>query len=44
MFAYGTWLAKCMVSEDVIINLSPILNRLEEKEHIEMFSVANFVW
>ena len=33
-----------LVTEDVIINLSPVLKWLEEKQHNEMFLVANFVW
>ena len=33
-----------MVTEDVLINLSPIFKQLEEQKHTEMFSVANFVW
>ena len=32
-----------MVTEDVLINLSPIFKRLEKK-HTEMFSVPNFEW
>ena len=30
-----------LVTEELIINLSPALKRLEEKQHIEM---ANSVW
>ena len=33
-----------LVTEGVIINLSPVLKQLEEKQHNEMFSVVNFVW
>ena len=32
------------VTEDVIINLSPVFKWLEEKQHTEIFSVANPVW
>ena len=32
------------VTEDMIINLSPVFKLLEEKQHTEMFLVANFVW
>ena len=33
-----------LVTEDVIVNLSPVFKRLEEKKHTEMFSVANSEW
>ena len=33
-----------MVTEDVLINLSPVFKRLEEKHDTEMFSVTKFVW
>ena len=33
-----------MVTEDVLINLSPVFKQLEEKHDTEMFSVAHFVW
>ena len=33
-----------MVTEYVLINLSLVFKRLEEKEDTEMFSVAKFVW
>ena len=33
-----------LVTEHAIINLSPVLKHLEEKQHNEMFLVANFVW
>ena len=32
------------VTEDMIINLSPVFQRLEEKQRTEMFLVANIVW
>ena len=33
-----------LATEDVIINLSKVLKRLEEKQHIEMLSMANFLY
>ena len=32
-----------LLTEDVIINLSPVFKRLEEKQHTKIFSVAKFV-